>query len=617
MCGMIFRGFCLLLVSAAFGQDGTTLFQQRCAVCHDSGASRAPRTDALRRLSPEAVYNALTIGKMAALGGTLSGPEIRAIASSLTGKPFGGITLPKSAYCSDAAPPLRNPLSGAYWNGWGIDLENHRMQPADRAGLAAADVPRLKLKWAFAFPGATRAYSQPTVAGGRLFVGSASRSVYSLNAASGCIYWAFDADFPVRAAISIGPMGSGWAAWFGDQHGNAYAVDASSGKLLWKARLDEHPFAQITGSPVLYSGRLYVPMSSWEEINGAPSDYQCCTFRGSLSALDAATGKVLWKTYTIPDAPKPTRKSKAGTQLWGPSGVGVWSAPTIDTKKRAIYIATGDSYSDPPVRTSDAFLALDLETGKLLWSRQLTAGDAFNIACILPDSANCPDTAGPDFDFGQSPILVSLANGKRALVAGQKSGMVHALDPDQQGELLWSVRLGKGGTLGGIQWGSAADARNIYAAVSDFSFKPVRAPTAQSTNSPAGPVEIDPEAGGGLFALRLADGKPVWAAPPPGCKGKPGCSPAQSAAVTLIPGVAFSGSVDGHLRAYSTQDGKIVWDADTAREFPTINGVPGTGGSVDGPGPVVAGGILYVNSGYALAGQRPGNVLLAYSVDGK
>ena len=615
---MIFRGCSLLLLaSSAFAQDGAKLFHDRCATCHDAGVSRAPQTDALRQLSPDAVYNALAIGKMAALGATLSGPEMRAIASSLTGKPFGGRTLPPSASCSGSAPPLHNPLSGAYWNGWGIDVENHRLQPADRAGLAAADVPRLKLKWAFAFPAATRAYSQPTVAGGRLFVGSASRSVYSLSAASGCVYWTFDADFPVRAAISIGPLGSGWAAWFGDQHGDAYAVDAATGKLIWKVRLDEHPFAQITGSPVLHNGRLYVPMSSWEEVNGAPSNYQCCTFRGSLSALDAATGKVLWKTYTIADPPQPTKKSKAGTQLWGPSGAGVWSAPTIDTRKRAIYIATGDSYSEPTVRTTDAFLALDLETGKLLWSRQLTAGDAFNLGCALPDSANCPDTPGPDFDFGQSAILVTLANGKRALVAGQKSGVVHALDPDQQGEVLWSERIGKGGMLGGSQWGSATDARNVYAAISDYSFKPLPAPSGKSTDTPNGPVEVDSTAGGGLFALRLTDGKRVWSAPPPGCGTKPNCSPAQSAAVTLIPGVVFSGSVDGHLRAYSTQDGKIVWDTDTGREFPTVNGIPGSGGSIDGPGPVVAGGILYVNSGYALAGQRPGNVLLAYSVDGK
>jgi polyvinyl alcohol dehydrogenase (cytochrome) len=461
------------------------------------------------------------------------------------------------------------------------------------------------------------AFAQPAVAGGRLFVGSAVRQVYSLNASTGCIYWAYDADFPVRTAISVGQAGNGWAVYFGDQHGNAYAVDAATGKEIWKTRVEEHPAAVITGAPTLYNGRLYVPMSSMDEFLSTQQTYECCKFRGSISALDAATGKTIWKTYTIAEEPKALKKSKAGVQMWGPSGAGVWSSPTIDAKRHAVYVTTGDSYSDPAARTSDAFLAFDMDTGKLLWSRQLTEGDAFNVACAIPGGANCPESKGPDFDFGQSAILVSLANGKRVLVAGQKSGMVHALDPDQQGELLWSTRVGKGGTLGGVQWGSASDGQNVYAALSDIAVKPLFAPTEKSINTSLGPVELDPKVGGGLFAIRLADGKSAWTAPPPGCGSNPKCSPAQSAAVTLIPGVVFSGSVDGHLRAYATRDGKILWDVDTAREFPTVNGVKGNGGSLDGPGAVVAGGMLYVNSGYGFIGQMPGNVLLAFSVDGK
>jgi polyvinyl alcohol dehydrogenase (cytochrome) len=567
-------------------------------------------------MSPEAVSNALTSGSMAGLAASLSTAEIRSIATTLTGKPFGSQSMPPSAYCS-AAAPLRDPLSGALWNGWGGDPENRRLQSADRAGLRESDVPRLRVKWAFAFPGAIRAFAQPTIAGGRVFVGSAIRQVYSLSASTGCVYWAFDAEFPVRTAISVGQTGNTWAVYFGDQHGSAYAVDAATGKQIWKTRVEEHPAAVITGSPTLYNGRLYVPVSSGEEFVSASPTYECCKFRGSVSALDAATGKVIWKTYTIAEEPKPTKKNKTGTQMWGPSGAGVWSSPTIDAAKRIIYVTTGDSYSDPPARTSDAFLALDMESGKLLWSRQLTEGDAFNVACSIPGGPNCPESKGPDFDFGQSAILVSLANGKRALVAGQKSGVVHALDPDQQGEVLWSTKVGRGGALGGIQWGSAADSQNIYAALSDFTIKPVLMPSEKSVNTSLGAVEIDSKVGGGLFAIRLTDGKVVWTAPPPGCGTNPKCSPAQSAAVTLVPGVAFSGSIDGHLRAYSTKDGKILWDTDTAHEYPTVNGVKGTGGSIDGPGAVVAGGILYVNSGYGFIGQMPGNVLLAFSVDGK
>ncbi len=406
----------------------------------------------------------------------------------------------------------------------------------------------------------------------------------------------FKADGPVRSAISIGPVGGKWAAYFGDQRAQAYAVDAATGTLLWKVRVDQHPAAMITGAPALYEGRLYVPDSSYEEVTGGGPKYECCKFRGGVSALDASTGKLIWKSYTIAEEPHPVRKNKQGIQLWGPSGAGVWSSPTIDAKRHAVYVTTGDSYSDPPAHTSDSFLAFDMDTGKLLWSRQLTEGDAYNLGC--PTGDNCPESKGPDFDFGCSPNLVDLPNGKRALVAGQKSGMVHAIDPDQQGEVLWSVRVGKGGALGGVQWGNATDGQNVYVAVSDHFATP------------------DPKQAGGMFALKLATGERVWSTPPPACD-KPNCSPAQSAAVTVIPGVVFSGALDGHLRAYSTADGRIIWDVDTAIEYQAVNGVKAKGGSLDGPGPVVVGGTLYVNSGYGMFFEMPGNVLLAFSVDGR
>jgi polyvinyl alcohol dehydrogenase (cytochrome) len=305
-------------------------------------------------------------------------------------------------------------------------------------------------------------------------------------------------------------------------------------------------------------------------------------------------------------------------QLWGPSGAGVWSAPTLDPAKHIVYVTTGDSYSDPPARTSDAFMAFDMDTGKVLWSRQMTPGDAFTIACLSPDRTNCPDANGPDFDFGASAMLVNLPNGKRALVAGQKSGYVHALDPDQQGEVLWQTRVGQGGVQGGIEWGSAADEQNVYVAVSDVGILPVAGPKPEANKSIFGSYFVlDPKAGGGLFALRLATGERVWHAAPVPCGDKRGCSPAQSAAVTHIPGVVFSGALDGHLRAYSTRDGRILWEVDTARDYQTINGIKANGGAIDGPGPVVVNGVLYANSGYGFVGGVPGNVLLAFSVDGK
>ena len=602
---------CAILTAAALArdaQDGAAVYQKHCAACHDSG--RAAGRETMKRLSPERILLTLESGTMMIIGSRRTASERRALAEFLSAKSFGteqASRLPQEAFCKDTDSRLAdNLLSGPHWSGWGAGLRNQRFQSATAAGVRAEDVPRLQLKWAFGFPDDIWANAQPAVAGGRIFVGSAGGRVYSLNALTGCIYWALEAEAPVRTAISIGVRGSRKTIYFGDLHANVYAADAETGRVILKVRVDEHSEARITGAPVLDGDRLFVPVASSEEISATDPSYACCRFRGSVVALDAASGKTVWKTYTIPDPAKRTRKNKSGAQLWAPSGAAVWSAPTIDQKRHAIYVGTGNSYSDPPAATTDAILALDMDSGRILWVRQRTEGDAFNLACPGTDKANCPEASNADFDFGSSPILVELAGGRRVLIAGQKSGIVHALDPDHDGALLWQRRVGRGGTLGGIQWGPAADEQKVYVAVSDI----------MRQMTPAGLV-LDPKAGGGLFALSLATGGIAWSAPPPGCGDRRPCSPAQSAAVTVIPGAVFSGSSDGHLRAYSDKDGKILWDFDAVREFKTANGVGARGGSFDGPGPVIAGGILYVNSGYGAMGGIPGNVLLAFSVDGK
>jgi polyvinyl alcohol dehydrogenase (cytochrome) len=602
-------------------KEGEVLYRQRCAGCHDAGVPRAPDRAALGHISADNIQVALTSGIMSSQGASLTAPQIAAIASFL-GRQSGAN---QPSLIDDACPKgggkaFTNPFNQPSWNGWGASPSQTRFQTAEMAGLRPDQVPKLKLKWAFGFAGVGQAYAQPAVVSGRVFVGSAAGKVYSLSADTGCVYWVFDAQAPVRTAITVGAVGARWAVYFGDRRANAYALDAITGALLWKTHLDEHRGAVITGAPTLAGGKLYVPMSSYEEVLGAAPSYECCKFRGSVSALDAATGKVIWKTYTIAEEPKAIRKNKQGVQLWGPSGAAVWSSPTVDLKKHMVYVATGDSYSDPPASTSDAFMAFDSQTGKLAWSRQLTAGDAFNNDCLRPPAVrdNCPDGNGPDFDFGSSPILVDLPNGRRALIAGQKSGVVHAVDPDRRGEILWQTRVGKGGRLGGVQWGSAADTKNVYVALSDVkSLGAARDKSGAQENLRGVPRMLDPKAGGGLFALKLETGEVVWHTPHPGCGDKPGCSPAQSAAVSLIPGVVFSGGLDGHLRAYSTTNGQIIWDVDTQQDYTTVNGVKANGGSLDGPGPVIVGGMLYVNSGYLFQGGAPGNVLLAFSLDVK
>ena len=439
-------------------EDGATLYRRSCAPCHDAGAERAPTHEALHAMSAERVLAAMESGPMISMANRRSEADRRAIAEFITGKSFEHPldTAPAAAaMCAGPVPEFTNPTAGPLWNGWGLDLLNTRFQTAALAGISASDVSKLKVKWAFGFPATLDANAHPALASGRIFIGSTSGTVYSLDAATGCIRWYFNAASGVRTAISIGRVetefGPRYAAFFGDGSAFAYAVDAITGKQFWKTKVDAFPVARITGSPIFYNNRLYVPVASGEEGAGASPDYECCRFRGSIVALDAATGKQIWKTYTIDEQAHKTKKNKNGTQLWGPSGAPIWSSPAIDAMRNVLYVTTGDNYSDPTSRMSDAFVAFDLDTGKILWSRQMTASDAYTSACRLPDKTNCPESNGPDFDFSSGPILVTLANGHRALVAGQKSGLVHAVDPDNQGEVLWqrSRRQGR------HQWWSA------------------------------------------------------------------------------------------------------------------------------------------------------------------
>ena len=569
---------------------------------------RMPSREALRTLTPEHIDTVLSSFSMRRQGASLSPAERRAVAEFLSGRPSGSYRAPldaiaRSAYCSaDAAAP-RDLLTGLAWNGWGGDLRNTRYQPAAAAGLAAGDIPRLTLKWAFGFPGVSASGSQVTIVGSRVYVGSRNGMVYALDARTGCIAWAFQADAGVRSTPVVGRTADGGAGlYFGDAHAQVYALDAANGALRWKVKVETHLDAMITGAVALHEGRLYVPVSSLEEGTAVIPTYECCTFRGSVAALDAATGKQIWRTFTIAEAPRRTTKSSSGTQLWGPSGAGIWSAPALDPDRNRLYVATGDSYSNPAAPESDAIMALTMDTGRIVWIRQTLAGDAWNVGCLEATGAgrvNCPQKAGPDHDFSSSPILTIAADGRRVLLAGQKSGTLYGLNPES-GELIWKTQAGDGGVLGGIEWGFATDGSVTFVSLS-------------------GAFEKKAGEAGGLIAVNVADGKTRWSAPPPpnSCAGRTGCNTGQPAAVTAIPGAVFSGSLDGHLRAYETATGRVMWDLDTAREFETVNGIPARGGSLNGPGATVAGGMLFVSSGYGSLGFMPGNVLLAFSVDGR
>jgi polyvinyl alcohol dehydrogenase (cytochrome) len=579
--------------------DPGNLYLQNCAACHDHPTQRIPPRATIAKRSPDEVMQILTSGLMRTQAAGLSMNDRVAVATYLTGKaPIGRLTpTPETNRC--AAPAARAGDAGPVWNGWGGGLANTRFQ--GEPGLTAGEVPRLKLKWAFGYR-STYVYGQPTLVGGRVYVTSSSGRVYSLDAKTGCSYWTFDAEAPVRTAVSVTRVGGALRVVFGDDSSFVYLLDADRGRLVWKRRLDPHPSARITGAPAVYGQRVYVPVSSLEELSAPTPSYQCCRFRGSVAALDIKSGQVLWRTYTVTPKPKPYRRNATGTQLYGPAGGSVWSAPTLDPEHDLLYVGTGNSYTDVPTDHTDSILALRMSTGAIAWANQLRPKDNYIVGCDAPATAgqgNCPDTLGPDVDFGTSPILRTLANGTRVLLTGEKSGRVYALDP-ATGQERWHAQVGVGSSLGGIEWGSAADTERLYAPVSD----------AAATQSRPG----------GLVALRLLDGQQLWRAPPPTpvCSWGPhNCLAAQSQAATAIQGVVFSGSEDGHLRAYASGDGHVIWDVDTAKAYTTVNGVEAAGGSLDNGGATLVGGMLFVNSGYGRIVGEPGNVLLAFSIDGQ
>lgn len=577
--------------------EGAELYKQRCAVCHDEPQDRVPPLFLIRRRSAEDVIQTLTTGVMKQQAKGLTEDQIRQLAIYLTGKqPGAPINNLDANKCTGAPQPIK--LSAGDWNGWGRDLINSRYQP--NPSIKPEDIPKLKVKWAFAHPG-PMATGQPTVIGDRLFLTTEAGYIFSLNAKTGCTYWVANAGSAVRAAMSVValPTKGKFALYLGDERSTVQALDADTGKLIWKTKVEDHFLARITGSPIVYGNRIYVPLSSFEETAGRDSKYECCTFRGSVVALDRFTGKVLWKSFTVQDAPKPFKKNSAGTQMYGPAGGAIWSAPTVDAKRGVLYVGTGNSYTDVETAHTDAIMAFDLATGKVRWTNQLMPKDNFLVGCRQPGAGNCPDQAGPDYDFGSSVILRTLPNGKQVILAGQKSGVMYALDPDNQGKKIWEAKVGNGGALGGIEWGFTADNKTVFVPVADVSGQ---------TRKP------------GITAFRIATGERLWHVPAPAAKcawGTTRCLNSQSAAATAIPGAIFSGTADGILRAYATKDGAILWSYDTAQPIQTVNAGVTKGGTLDGGGPIVVNGMLYTNSGYGRLIGQPGNLLLAFSVDGK
>ncbi len=587
---------------------GKGLFDKNCAQCHLGGVPKAPHREFLEFMPPQAVVKSLNEGVMRDMAAHLKPEERVQVAEYLARS--------ERRHWKEAVPPvmctgpakefdLSRPPAQA---GWGYDARN--FTPAEVAKLTAADLPKLKLKWAFGFPGATRARSQPVAAMRAVFVGSEDGTVYAFDLATGCARWTSQVSAEVRTAIVVEPWAAGTKParnprlFFGDLLGRVYAMDALTGAVLWRVSPDDHANATITATPLLVGDTLYVGVSSLEVVTAADVNYACCTFRGSVNAIDANTGATKWRHFTVENPPTPQGKTRVGTTILGPSGAPVWTSPVYDAKRGVIYHGSGENYSSPPDRNSDAIFAIDAKTGARRWQYQITTGDAWNATCTMPDHPNCPKEQGPDFDLSASPLLIELGDGKDIVVASSKAGIPTAVDPDT-GKLVWQTPIGRGSIQGGTHFGIAAEGTRVYVPITDMNMDSMGRPF----DDPGAP---------GMHAVDARTGQRLWSSTHGDeCRGRKHCDPGISAAATAIPGMVLAGAWDGYLRAYDGATGEVLWAVDTTIPVKGTNGEIAQGGSIGGPGPLVIDGHVIINSGYAFSDHMPGNAFLVYSIDGR
>lgn len=581
--------------------DAQSLFVNNCASCHSgNNAFTAPSVTHLSSMTPRSIVSSLEVGKMQIQGGSLSRDEKIALAEMLSGGVFKESTTP-SNMCENMGLNLKN----IKYSGWGGDEHGSGFIKNAVADLTAKVVPNLKLKWAFGFDGGTVTRSIPTVIDNSIILNSQFGEIYCLDMQTGCVQWMYNAEGNVRGGIAVSQNSDGEATvYFADFNCKVYALEANSGKLLWKSSVKSEAPNAVTGTVAYSDGMVYIPLTSMEVVTGNEKSYECCKGSGMVVAVDAENGKEVWRHRVVKEKATPQEVSSTGVKKFGPSGAPVWSSPTVDEKRGLLYIGTGENNSYPTTSSSDALQALNLKTGELVWNYQATSGDAYVIGTFSENGtkmvpcANCPDPTGPDLDFGMAPVLTKTPEGRDVLIVGQKSGEVYCLNPDT-GQPIWQRRIGRGGALGGIHWGIATDGNVAYVPNSDWF------PFGSDSTYAASP---------GLYALDVMTGKVLWksTADPDICNGIPGCYSANSAAPTLIEGVVFAGNLDGHARAHDSKTGEVIWDFDTNQDFETVNGVKASGGALDGPGPVIANGMVFFNSGYGMHSQKAGNVLLAF-----
>ena len=582
---VIFLFFCYPAIA---NEQGFLVYQKHCADCHQDARLRAPSLGAIKKMSENGIRQALTMGVMKEHSRNIDNVDFDKLLLFLSSQ-TNNTTETQINECSEPFPTQSEIL----WSNWGNGLSNQRVQA--KSSLNPQNINQLELKWAFGFNDSIRIRSQPLVTEDTIYIGSQSGHVYALSLDTGCQWWSFKADAEVRGAITLSDNKK--SILFTDFAANVYRLNSLNGEIEWKKNVATHPLTTITGSIAVTQDSVFIPLSSTEVVSAIDPNYMCCTFRGGLIALNTSNGDERWKMHTVPE-PKKTGYNSNRISSWGPSGAPVWSTPTIDLERGLIYIGVGQNYSHPATELSDAIIAIGIESGRVVWHKQTLSGDVWNAACVT-NRINCPGEYGPDYDIGASIILIE--GDKDMLIAGQKSGMVFAMDPDDNGSIIWQKRVGRGGKKGGVHWGMTIDDDSIFVPIADL---PEKIPSQYS------PMP-------GIHALRIKDGSKEWYRPAlPVCEDeKYHCYPSVSAAPSRVGSMIITGSMNGIIEIISTKDGNLLWSFDTAMQFKTINQISANGGSIDSNGPIIAGDHLIATSGYDIYGQLTGNILLVFSIE--
>lgn len=477
-----------------------------------------------------------------------------------------------------AAPPDNQWVMG------GHDYRNSRSNPIERF-LSPRTVAGLSTKWTSSTQGDVSA--TPAVVDGAVYFPDWGGFFSKVDARTGRVVWSRQvADYVGTADVvsRTSPAVMGNTVYIGTQLGAwLLAIDTRTGQLRWSTQLDTHPHAILTQSPMVFNGVVYQGVSSQEETAAIDPTYPCCTFRGSLAAVDAATGRIIWKTFTLPDQGDST-DIFSGAAIWG-------GTPAIDPQSNTVYVTTGNNYTVPtsvdecqnsggtaeeclpPWNLIDSVLAFDLRTGVLKWRTGQAAFDAWTRACVpgRPPN-NCPPNAGQDHDFGDGPHLFSIRGDdgrpRKVVGSGQKSGVYWLLDA-ATGEVAWSAAAGPGSALGGIEWGTATDGRRIYFTETNWDRVPYQLPSGET---------IDYSSFG---ALDAATGEILWQIPEPHQAIAMG-------AVSIANGVVFAGSLDGHMYALDAATGEVRWQTQ--------------GEGASNAGPAIVNGTVYWGNGYARNG---------------